>query len=242
MQRARDRAAGLNTAGFISGYRGSPLGTYDSALWQAKALLEKQRHPLPARPQRRPRRHRGVGQPAGRPVSRRHGRWRVRHLVRQRPWRRPLARRAAPRQLGGHIAARWRAGHRGRRSRRAKHHHGLSMRTGVRGGDDADPQSGDDPGLSRSRAVRFRAVAVLRMLGGVQGGERSRRQFRVGLRRSAKSRGDDAERFRHAAGRRCISAGRAAAWIGRSSRNAACTAQNSPRPRRFAAPTASTVS
>ncbi len=41
MQRARDRAAGLNTAGFISGYRGSPLGTYDSALWQAKALLER---------------------------------------------------------------------------------------------------------------------------------------------------------------------------------------------------------
>jgi indolepyruvate ferredoxin oxidoreductase len=40
MQRARDRAAGRNTAGFISGYRGSPLGTYDSALWQAKALLE----------------------------------------------------------------------------------------------------------------------------------------------------------------------------------------------------------
>src|SRR6204780_1923349 len=40
MQRARDRAAGLNTAGFISGYRGSPLGTYDNALWQAKALLE----------------------------------------------------------------------------------------------------------------------------------------------------------------------------------------------------------
>jgi indolepyruvate ferredoxin oxidoreductase len=40
MQRARDRAIGLNTAGFISGYRGSPLGAYDSALWQAKALLE----------------------------------------------------------------------------------------------------------------------------------------------------------------------------------------------------------
>ena len=40
MQRERDRAAGLNTAGFISGYRGSPLGTYDNALWAARKLLE----------------------------------------------------------------------------------------------------------------------------------------------------------------------------------------------------------
>lgn len=39
IQRRRDLAAGLNTAGFISGYRGSPLGVYDSALWQAKKFL-----------------------------------------------------------------------------------------------------------------------------------------------------------------------------------------------------------
>lgn len=39
MQRARDANAGHNTAAFISGYRGSPLGTYDQALWQAKKHL-----------------------------------------------------------------------------------------------------------------------------------------------------------------------------------------------------------
>ena len=39
VQKIRDEAAGLNTAGFISGYRGSPLGGLDEALWRAKKFL-----------------------------------------------------------------------------------------------------------------------------------------------------------------------------------------------------------
>jgi indolepyruvate ferredoxin oxidoreductase len=41
MQRQRDLEAGLNTGGFISGYRGSPLGMYDNALWGAKRYLKE---------------------------------------------------------------------------------------------------------------------------------------------------------------------------------------------------------
>ncbi|MFN3703526.1 indolepyruvate ferredoxin oxidoreductase family protein [Thermomonas sp.] len=40
VQRLRDERAGLNTAGFVSGYRGSPLGGFDLELWRAKKHLE----------------------------------------------------------------------------------------------------------------------------------------------------------------------------------------------------------
>ena len=39
LQRVRDAKQGLNTAGFVSGYRGSPLGGYDQALWSARKHL-----------------------------------------------------------------------------------------------------------------------------------------------------------------------------------------------------------
>ncbi len=41
MQRERDRLSGLDTGGFVSGYRGSPLGGLDLQLWKAKAELSE---------------------------------------------------------------------------------------------------------------------------------------------------------------------------------------------------------
>jgi indolepyruvate ferredoxin oxidoreductase len=39
LQKVNDRRNGLNTAGFISGYRGSPLAGFDQQLWQARKHL-----------------------------------------------------------------------------------------------------------------------------------------------------------------------------------------------------------
>jgi indolepyruvate ferredoxin oxidoreductase len=40
MQKARDRAAGLNTAGYVTGYRGSPLGAVDMQMTRAGKILK----------------------------------------------------------------------------------------------------------------------------------------------------------------------------------------------------------
>ncbi len=40
IQQLRDRAAGRNTGGFVSGYRGSPLGGLDLELWRARKHLD----------------------------------------------------------------------------------------------------------------------------------------------------------------------------------------------------------
>ncbi|MBV8500984.1 MAG: indolepyruvate ferredoxin oxidoreductase family protein [Paucibacter sp.] len=42
-QKRLDEQAGLNTAGFVSGYRGSPLGMVDQQMWKAKKFLDAAR-------------------------------------------------------------------------------------------------------------------------------------------------------------------------------------------------------
>src|SRR5689334_15184686 len=41
MQKALDRKNGVNTAGFLSGYRGSPLGAVDQEAWRAARHLQE---------------------------------------------------------------------------------------------------------------------------------------------------------------------------------------------------------
>jgi indolepyruvate ferredoxin oxidoreductase len=49
MQKARDRAAGLNTGGLVTGYRGSPLGAVDMQMTRAKKAPRRRRRRVPAR-------------------------------------------------------------------------------------------------------------------------------------------------------------------------------------------------
>ena len=41
MQKERDRRVGLNTAGYVTGYRGSPLGALDQQFMRAGGVLTK---------------------------------------------------------------------------------------------------------------------------------------------------------------------------------------------------------
>ena len=165
MQKERDRRAGLNTAGYVTGYRGSPLGGLDQQFVRAQAQLRADRHPVPGRHQRGARRHRAVGRAAGRAARRRQVRRRVRPLVRQGAGRRPHRRRVPPRQSRRHLAARRRARADGRRPHRRILHHRAPVRISFRRRDDPDPEPGRRAGDHRLRPLRLGDVALHRRLG-----------------------------------------------------------------------------
>src|SRR6187551_150598 len=115
LQRQRDTQAGLKTGGFVSGYRGSPLGGLDQALWKAQKFLERAH--IKFQP--------GVNEDLAATAV-----WGTQQLnlyegatvdgvfdvVRQGPGRRPLGRRVQARELCRHVEARRCAGAGRRRS------------------------------------------------------------------------------------------------------------------------------
>jgi indolepyruvate ferredoxin oxidoreductase len=120
MQKERDRRAGLNTAGYVTGYGGS-LGTLDLQFIRAQHALDK--YDVRFRPGSRtspPPRSGARSRPS---CAARRVRWRVRALVQQGTRRRPPgdvfrhANSPAPRSM----AASWRDGR--RPHRRILHHH-----------------------------------------------------------------------------------------------------------------------
>ena len=164
-QRLRDAAAGLNTGGYVSGYRGSPLGRYDIELWRAGAAAQAAQHRLPSGPQRGPGRDRDLGRAAIDQLSRRDRRWRVRNLVWQGARRRSLGRRAAPRQFHRRFAQGRRDRARRRRPRREVLDRRQFLRHVVHRRRHAGDLSVKHPGTHRVRPARDRDVAVFRLLG-----------------------------------------------------------------------------
>ena len=102
MQKARDTKAGLNTAGYVTGYRGSPLGAVDSQMMRAEKELTAHDVLFQSGFERRSCGNTAVGQSAGGVARRRQVRWCLWPMVRQRAGRGPHRRRDAPCQYGGY--------------------------------------------------------------------------------------------------------------------------------------------
>ncbi len=184
LQRQRDQMAGLNTAGFITGYRGSPLGAVDQTAWRAKKHLEKHHVRFHAGPQRGPRGHQRVGHAAGQHVRRRQVRRRLLHVVRQGSRRGSLRRRVQARQRRRHQPARRRARAGRRRPQRQELDAAAPVGPHLQGLHDAGAVPGNRAGIPRRRPARLRDEPVFGRVGRRQDGDRGRRGLGLGDRRS----------------------------------------------------------
>ena len=199
MQRQRDLAAGLNTAGFISGYRGSPLGTYDMALWQAQPFLDE--HHIRFEP--------GVNEDLaatavwGSQQASLHERPRYDGVFGIWYGKGPGVDRSTDALKHGNYAGS--STHGGvlvlagddpaARSSSIAH----PERAGAHSLRDADPEPVASPGLPGSRPVRLRALALLRLLGRLQVHDRYGRQLSLRCGRPG-ARADRAARTRRSTG------------------------------------------
>ncbi len=175
MQRALDRAAGLNTAGFISGYRGSPLGVYDSALTAAKKFLEKNDIVF----------HAGVNEDLaatsiwGTQQTTLFGQAKVDGVFGIWYGKGPGVDRSMDPIKHGNLAGS--SKHGGVVALIGDDHGAYSStqrpseRIRARSGDDPDPQSRRHSGICRVRPLRLRAVALFGLLDGIQGADRDHR-------------------------------------------------------------------
>ena len=216
MQRQRDLAAGLNTEGFISGYRGSPLGIFDMNLWQAKDFLDRNRIRFEPGLNEDLAATAVWGSQQATLLDGPEGRWRLLHVVRQGARCRSLLRCPEARELRGDFAEGRRARADGRRPGREILVDRAPERAGVDPLRDPDPESLERPGLRRPRTLRLGAVALFGLLGRLQVSHRHDRE--LGLGRGLARSGSDrhARRFRDAARRAAHRLGESTAGRSRS--------------------------
>ena len=238
MQRERDRLAGLSTAGFVSGYRGSPIGGLDQNLWRARKWLEasnivfqpglNEELAATAVWGSQQAEIRGDGKYDG--VF---GLWYGKGPGVDRSG--DVFRHA---NMAGSSQARRRAGADGRRPHGGILHRRASIRIPLRRRDDPDPESGGRSGDPRLRPLRLCHEPLLRHLGRLQMREGQHRIDR--LRRCVPRPGEDRHprRLHHAAGRaqhpqprrRARSGGAASGFQAR--RHAGVCARQQPQPHR----------
>ena len=160
MQKERDRRAGLNTAGYVTGYRGSPLGELDQQFQRAETFLKRSdilfqpglNEDLAATALwgTQQAELRGEGKYDG--VF---GLW-----YGKGPGRRPHRRRVPPCQFRRHLEARRRARADGRRPHRRILDHRAPVRISLHRRDDPDPEPGGRAGDHRLRPLRLGDVAL----------------------------------------------------------------------------------